>query len=278
MPDLNSLPVPQYQSNQPYHWEYDNLPLKTLADRDELINGVVNVHQEILRNCSGTVGTLANRLNQSIQEDGNLSSVAVDESLHNIAEHTDGAKTISAGDLLTYQELGYPSISNPVPFVRMLEAERNKLAIIADESTKLTIDVNTPSLILTFGDGSIDSLNLIESSSIQWTFEAPNSVKPEIKFSLEYAHRHYYDLEPITSNYLNYSVTGVSTPYIEDSLRVFINGIRINSEYDVYVPNQQVTVWTANKFTPNHLLGTFALSTAISYNDIIRIDFDVSVT
>mgnify|MGYP003351189395 FL=1 len=277
MPDLNGLPVPQYNAGQPYHWEYDNIPLQTLADRDNLINAAVDTHQEILRNCAGTVGTLANRLSQSIQDDGNLKSTAVDQSLHNIAEHSDGSKTVTGTELTDYQALGYPSISNPVPFVRMLEAERDKLSLVADEATKLLIDVNTPSTIYTFGDG-VDTLNLAESSSIGWTFEAPNTVKPEIKFSTAFAHRHYYALEPVTSDYITFGVNGVYTPYQEDSLRVYINGIRLDSTYTVYVPNSDVTAWTANKFTPNHLAGTFVLQTAITSNDIIKVDFDISVT
>ena len=76
MPDLSSIPVPQYAPNQPYHWEYDNLPLKALADRDEVINGEVDNQTKILVDAAGTQGTLANRLNQSIDEDGNLKRTA----------------------------------------------------------------------------------------------------------------------------------------------------------------------------------------------------------
>jgi hypothetical protein len=277
MPDLNALPVPQYNATQPYHWEYDNLPLKTLSDRDELINGVVDTHSEILRNCSGTVGTLANRLNQSVEQNGNLKTTAVNQTLHNIAEHEDGSKTVSGSELSDYNTLGYIGVVNPVPFVRMLEAERDKLSLVADEANNIVVNVNTPSLVYTFGDG-INTLDLIESDSISWTFEGPNSVKPEIKFSIAFAHRHYYDLDPITSDYQNYQVNMPSTPYMEDTLRVYINGVRLNSVYNVYVPNSDVTSWIANRFTPNHLTGTFTLLTAITSSDIISIDFDIAVT
>lgn len=277
MPDLNSLPVPQYSGDQPYHWEYDNLPLKTLSDRDELINGVVDTHSEILRNCAGTSGTLANRINQSLEPNGDLKTSAVDAALHSIAEHTDASKTVGAPELASYVALGYIGISNPVPFVRMLEAERDKLALVADEATNIVVNVTTPSTTYAFGDG-LDTLNLIESDSIGWTFVGPDSVKPEIKFTLAFAHRHYYDLEPVTNDNLNYTVNLPATPYIEDSLRVYINGVRLSSEYSIYVPNDDVTSWTANKFTPNHLTGSFVLDTAITSNDIIRIDFDIQVS
>ena len=277
MPDLNSLPVPQYSGDQPYHWEYDNLPLKTLADRDDLINGVVDTHSEILRNCAGTSGTLANRINQSLEQNGDLKTSAVDDALHNIAEHTDGNKTVSGSELAAYNALGYIGVVNPVPFVRMIEAERDKLALVADNATDIVVNVVTPSTTYTFGDG-LATLNLIESDSIGWTFIGPDSVKPEIKFSLAFAHRHYYDLEPVTLDYQNFSVNISATPFMEDTLRVYINGVRLSSAYSVYVPNSDVTSWTANMFTPNHLAGTFALDVAITSSDVIRIDFDIEVS
>ena len=51
MPDLGALPVPRYQSDQPYHYEYDNVPLKTLEDRDNLINAAVDRHEVIFEDC-----------------------------------------------------------------------------------------------------------------------------------------------------------------------------------------------------------------------------------
>jgi hypothetical protein len=279
MPDLNSLPVPQFTGAEPYHHTYDNIPLKVLADRDNLINSSVDIQSAILKDCAGSAGSLANRLNQSLDLNGAIKTQAVNASLHDIANHTDGSITLSTPDLNYFQSLGYPSLVNPVDFVRMLGSERDKLTLIQNEATDLKIDVYTaPSTTISFGDGTIGTLNLIESDSISWTFESPNSIKPEIKFSLAYAHRHYYEIEPVTSDYLNYTVNGPATPYIEGSLRVYINGVRINSYYSVYVPNDNVTSWTANRFVPDHLNGSFYLDAAITSNDIIMIDFDISVT
>ena len=275
MPDLSNMPVPQYAAGQPYHWEYDNLPLKTLADRDEAINSEVDSQSKILVDAAGTQGTLSNRLNQSIDEDGNLKNTSIDEALHNIAHHEDGSKTL-ANEEIDYigETLGY-EVSNPVPFVRMLEAERSKLALISDEATNLKIQVNVPSQIVLFENETIE---LVDSDSIAWEVNAPNMVSAVLKVSTDFAHRHYYDLEPVTSDNLNYTVNSLATPFIEGSLRVYINGIRLSEEYSVYYPSNPVSSWSLNKYTADHENGSFVLNTAISEDDIIRIDFDISLT
>lgn len=283
MPDLNQLPIPQYQPNQPYHWEYDNLPLQVLAQRDDLINNEVDAHGSILRECNGTQGTLANRLAQSIDENGDLIPVAVDQSLHNVAEHSDGSKTVDSGELASYVSLGFPSLANPVPFVRMLEAERDKLALIADEATNITIQVETISNIVIFTEGNLE---LAESTTIRWNVESPTTIKAELKISTDFAHRHYYDLTPISIpsddvvpvDYKKFKVTSVFTPYIEDSLRVYVNGVRLSSQFGVYFPSNPISSWTLNKFTPDHLNGIFVLDNPITDLDIIQIDFDESLT
>lgn len=278
MPDLGALPVPRYQSDQPYHYEYDNVPLKTLEDRDNLINAAVDRHEVIFENCAGTQGTLSSRLNQFVDADGNLIPAAVDESLHSIAEHTDASKTVLSGELTAYQLLGFPSLTNPVSFVRMLEVERLKLANSSDNATNLVIDVDvfpasiiptvipsvTPSFTtVTFGDvgGSMPTLRLTESDSILWTYESPNKVRAELKLSTAFAHRHFYNLTPILISGTTYKVTTVSTPYIADSLRVFVNGLRL----------------TTSDYTEQPSLGRFTLTSPLLIGDIMRIDFDQSL-
>lgn len=283
MPDLSQIPVPQYSAGQPYHWEYDNLPLKALADRDEIINGELDALAKILTDCNGTQGTLANRLAQSIDEDGNLIPAAVDQSLHNIAEHSDGTKTVTGPELTDYIALGFPALVNPVPFVRMLKAERDKLALVADEATNMTISVETISNIVLFEEGPVE---FVPSTSIHWEVEAPNKVKAVLAVSTEFAHRHFYDLTPVmlpTADpvpILNklFKVTSMATPYIEDSLRVYINGVRLNKHYSVYYPSNPVATWTLNKFAADHLAGQFTLDSPITDDDIIQIDFDESLT
>jgi hypothetical protein len=283
MPDLSQLPVPQYNADQPYHWEYDNLPLKTLADRDLIINAQVNIQEEILRETAGTQGTLANRLAQSIDEDGNLIPDAIDQASHNISEHTDGTKSVSGPELADYIALGFPTLTNPVGFVRMLASERDKLAMIADEATNLMMSVETISNIVLFEEGTIE---LVSSQSVNWEVEAPNKVKAVLTISTEFAHRHYYDLTPVMLptddllpiDYKLFKVTSTATPYIEDSLRVYVNGVRLNRNYSVYYPSNPISTWNLNAFTADAANGLFTLSNPITDEDIIQIDFDKALT
>jgi len=283
MPDLSQLPVPQYNADQPYHWEYDNLPLKILADRDLIINAEVDVQGAVLRETAGTQGTLANRLAQSIDEDGNLIPDAIDQALHNIAEHTDGTKSVSGPELADYIALGFPALTNPVSFVRMLASERDKLALIADEATNLMMSVETISNIILFEEGTIE---LVSSQSVNWEVEAPNKVKAVLTVSTEFAHRHYYDLTPVMLptddlvpiDYKLFKVTSTATPYIEDSLRVYVNGVRLNRNYSVYYPSNPISTWSLNSFAADATNGLFTLSNPITDADIIQIDFDKALT
>lgn len=283
MPDLSKLPVPKYDPLHPYHWEYDNVPIDVLALRDELINGELENHAEILRDASGNQGTVDNRLNQSLEQDGSLKASAIDDAAHNIAEHSDGSKVVDTLELDYYNDtLNYPDVINPVPFVRMLEAERAKLALIASEATNITFEIETPSNTLVVEEGRI---YLGASEGIEWDVTAPVppstsvTIKPVLTIPIEFAHRHYYDLEPITTDYINYKVTSVNTPYVEGSLRVYINGVKLTSDAQVYVPGNVMTEdWSLNSFTPDHEAGTFELYAAITADDIIRIDFDIALS
>ena len=213
-----------------------------------------------------------------VDENGDLKPAAVDQSMHSIAEHADSSKTVLSGELLAYQLLGFPSLTNPVSFVRMLEVERLKLANSADGTTNLVIDVDVlpasviPTLIpsvtpsyttVTFGDvgGSMPSLRLTESDSILWTYESPNKVRAELKVSTAFAHRHFYNLTPILVSGTTYKVTTVSTAYVPDSLRIFVNGLRL----------------TTADYTEQPSLGRFTLTTALLIGDVMRIDFDQSL-
>lgn len=294
MPDLTKLSVPQHEANQPYHWTYDNLPLKTLADRDVVINNAVDKHSQVLNDAAGTQGNIANRLNQSIDENGNIKSSAINESMHNVAEHTDGSKTVESGELDYYKStLGYSEVVNPVPFVRMLESERDKLSSIPPNATSLSIEfctdsVCSPSNVILFDQGKVQ---FQPSPFITWEVGVgPNTVKPILSTSLQYAHRHYYDIEPdLTDEETNeYDASGSSTPYIDGSLRVYLNGIRLSSEYEIFYPKNPSDIsWSSssnmvkqekNMYTPNYSNGKFTLLNSITENDIIRVDFDVALS
>lgn len=275
MPDLDIHPVPYQVPGNPYHWEYDNLPLKALAERDEIINNAVETNSTLLREGAGDQGTISNRLDQSLNSDGSLKVAAVNETLHNIAEHEDGFKAVTDEEIDNYVALGY-TVSNPVEYVRMLYEERAKLALIADEATDLKIQVEeTPSVIVNYTDGT---LKLKSSSTVTLQIDG-DTVMPVVNFPIEFAHRHYYDSVPVTDDYENFQVNSVSTPYMEGTLRVYINGVRLNSEFEVYVPGNLTTDdWILNKFTPDYEAGTFVLSTPIASDDIILVDFDVALS
>ena len=279
MPDISLIPVPFFQGLEPYHHTLDNLPLEALATRDELINDAVDINTGILTDAIGTVGTLANRLNQSINPDGSLITTSVDNTLHNIAMHTDGSTTLNNTDLTTLSNLGY-TLTNPVPFVRMLDAERDKLSLIADNATSLQLEVitSTPSTII-FDNQTV---TFAGSSSLTWEFISPSTIVGNFALPLNLFHTHNYDLVPVSANivtpdYINYKTTSISTAYTQDSLRVYINGIKLTKNSSVMVPSYTGgSPFTATNYTENYAAGTFALSRAITSNDKISIDFDIT--
>jgi len=226
--------------------------------RQELINLALDDVIEEMRDAIGTQGSVANRLNQSISADGSLKSTAIDDAAHSIEQHTDSDD-----------------------YVRMTKAESDKLALIADEASDITLQIDNTEddpVNLTSGEVVFQS-----TSSVDVELESPNIVKFNLGFDTAAAHRHYYGLEPVHSDlvepdYINYKVNSTSTAFVSGSLRVYVNGIRIFSDVSIYVPGPLVDdPWSLLKFTPTPASGTFALSAAISEDDVIRIDFDTSL-
>lgn len=260
MPNIDNITPVLYSGMMPYHINYDNLPLIRILARQDLLNLSVEQYTEILKDSVGSAGSLSNRLNQSINDDGSLKADAVDETLHNIGYHTDGE----------YDGVNY---------VRMKLEEQQKLSLIANEANSLKVKV---------GEDTLESgtLEILDTDSVSWTYEAPNKISAEFAFPTTAAHEHHYGLTPVHSNistpdYINYKSTSVSTAFMEDSLRVFINGIRIFEDVQTYVytfSSGPSGTWTATYFTPDHAAGTFYLNRAISSNDIIKIDFNRSLT
>jgi hypothetical protein len=265
MPNIDLIPVPQYAGNQPYHYFYDNLPLDALVQREQLINSQVDINSEILRQTIGTAGSLPARLNQSLEDNGDLRVVAVDNTMHNIGYHTDGAY-------------------DGVDYVRMELAERQKLSLIAAEATSFSIGIQGPSDI-TYIDSGVATL--VPSTTIDWTVLPDQKLRADVTVGLTNAHQHYDNIEPVSLNvtpdYQNY-LTNLPTQFTSGSLKVFINGVRIFSDATVYVPTSNpLTTWQLNSFTEfdnplsvNYLKG-FSLLNPITINDIIRIDFEVAL-
>lgn len=267
MPNLN--PVRQYQPLDPYHHIADNGPIIDLENNISRVNDVVEVHDEIITSAIGTQGTLANRLNQSLNDDGSLKTTAVDNADHSIASHTDGNG-----------------------FVRMTDSERDKLGNITTDATNLKIEVDCPSTTVLYDNGT---LVLKGSDSINWRTDS-GGVYADVTFPLTSRHRHYYDVKPtpvnsLTPDYQTYYTTSVATPYAVGSLRVYVNGIRISHEdNDISPPPDSKfprissgTSWVSLNYTEDTgnitagmvTTGLFTLSNPILSTDRIVIDFDI---
>lgn len=240
--------IPAYNPLDPYHHVYDNRPIDAIRVALELLNDAVENNRQILVEAIGTQGTLSNRLSQSLEEDGSLKTDAVDETLHSIEEHDDTDD-----------------------YVRMTTAERDKLALVDDEATNL-------SLTFTLGDDTDVSFTngeiiFEDTNSVEWTIVAPNKVRANLGFPVAAAHRHYYDVTPTTADNVNYTVP---TAFVEGSLRVYINGTRLSQYDDVYVPSASTDNQFLITYTPDDVAGTFELSAAIEDDDVIKIDYDIS--
>lgn len=272
MPEISLIPEVLHDSSHPYHFTFDNLPLKNIIARIDLVNAQVDLNADILRNGVGTAGTLSNRLNQSLEASGALRTVAVDNSLHNIAFHADGQITVSGV---------------PVDFVRMQKSERDKLTLVDDQANALDVEVEGVSTTTLFTNGTV---RIKPSSTITWTIEAPDVIKASTVFPVAAAHNHFYDLlpahvTPSSPNFINYKTTSVSTPFIAGSLRVWVNGILLSAAESVYVPSaggfDSATLTTIASQSATG--GTFSLNRALAGPspgpaDVVRIAFDTVFT
>lgn len=262
MPNINSIPEVLYEPNQPYHYYYDNLPLRNILTRIGLVNIQVETNADMIRGAAGTAGSIDARLNASLEADGSLKAEALDGAVHGIGNHSDGD--------------GY---------VRMTEEERSKLALVQSESNRLLVEVadSYPTVgdTVTISDGVV---RLRGSSSVLLDFEAPDIVRFHSAFPPDTAHRHHYSLVPAHQSsppdFKNFKTTSLGTPYMEGSLRVYVNGVRLSDE-SVPVPGygygssgSSVSFAQNSVAEESHADGTFSLTVAISEVDVIRVDFD----
>ena len=77
MPRIELIPEVKYNPLDPIHHYYDNLPLENILRRINLINLALDDVILQMRDAIGTQGSLANRLNQSIESDGSLKKQAI---------------------------------------------------------------------------------------------------------------------------------------------------------------------------------------------------------
>jgi hypothetical protein len=259
LPNISVIPVDLYQPLDAYNHLVDNRPLLGLVGQINIINSAVDNNSNTLLNCIGTAGSLDNRLNQSLNPDGSLITVAIDNALHNIAEHMDDST-----------------------YCRMTMAERAKISLIANDATNFGLQFNTISGIIGFDQGF---LTINPSDTITWRYDG-YSMYADNDFPSAVRHIHYYDITPVPVNlivpdYIHYSTTSISTPYQEGSLRVYLNGIRLSQNAPVGVPVGMSTL--PYKFSEDEssvvdgmvTSGLFSLSSAINSGVVIAIDFDV---
>jgi len=251
MPEIDKIPERLYEPNDPYHWTFDNLPLKNLHTRLSLVNSAVDINSTILREAAGNQGSLSNRLSQIMNNDGTLKLTAVDNLGHSIAKHTDGDG-----------------------FVRMLSQERNKLANISAGATALKLQLGNT----IFDDHTI---KLVDSANLTWAINGAQELTLNTSFPLNEVNRHIFNQTAVpinlgSPNYIDYRTTSATTNFLEDSLRVYVNGVRLNPSAPVLVPPAaapQLNAWKSLSYTPNPAAGTFALSHAITAADVVTVDF-----
>lgn len=260
MPQINSIPEVLYEPSYPYHYNYDNLPLKNILARINMVNIQVDTNTDIIRGSAGTAGSLNSRLDVSLENDGTLKTSAVDDAMHSIASHEDTEE-----------------------YVRMTSEERAKLNSIASDANKFYVEIEDA--IPTVGTNVIvpnsnnGTLKLLNSSTIFFEFTCPNILKAHSVFPPGVAHVHHYDLtpaydDPSDPSFQNYKTTSLNTPFQEGTLRVYINGTRL-TDASVKVYDATTEDWVDTKISSQSAEdGTFSLNRAISVDDVIRIDFD----
>ena len=283
MPNIEIVPVPLYQSNQPYNFQNDNIPIQGLIDRILLVNSQVYIDANVLRDAVGSVGSLAARLAASLNDDGSLKTSSVNNAEHNIAHHVDGSIVVSG---VTYD------------YVRMTATERSKLELIEDTANYLTLKFEVGSSI----PSNISNISVVnisevvytsgevlfkESDAIKWRVDEAGAILADTTFPSAARHRHYYDIIPTHQNVLSpdYKSYKVVYAYKAETMRVYINGVRISQNMETLVPTSFSSSgprWTPYSFTEDTASsgivssGKFTLSSSITSSDDIIVDFDAS--
>jgi hypothetical protein len=124
------------------------------------------------------------------------------------------------------------------------------------------------------------------SAAFTWTVTDGNQIAAQFTYAGS-LHQHNYEVTPTTSDGITYTVPGGI--FLDGTLRVFVNGVRIFSTNSVPVPSYNLTsgvpTWrTINIAFENSSAGTFSVlvngnpTTPLTNNDVIRVDFDNQLT
>lgn len=245
MPNIDLIPIRYPSGDEPYNYVIDRQPLQDLATQISLVNDAVDINTTILQGAIGDAGDLANRLAQSLNPDGSLVPAAVDQSLHRISEHTDDGA-----------------------YVRMQLTERQKLGLVDDNATNLSIQVSTTSGDVLWPQSSV-ILYVKPSSTITWRKDGSGNLCADTVAPLNNSPARQYDITPITIDNINFTTTSIPTAYQSGSLRVFINGIRMSR-------SATIDGYYYTEVSPSG--GTFSLNVALAAGSVIRIDFDQPIS
>jgi hypothetical protein len=261
MPNINTLAEVLAQPEWPYHYHYDNLPLRQILLRQDMINSAVDANTLILESAKGTAADLTARLNMTQFSDGSLRPDVIP--VHSI-------------DLVL--DTGATSVDTSQPYVKMMSIERAKLATISSNATALQISfVSNPldPVDVIFRDQLVKFDN---SATISWRLSSDSTHTNNVMYAdlrTPTPTVPYFNVVPATLDYKNYSI---GQPIVSNSLRVHVNGIRLS---DVPLPVPHITIssctsscWTTLSYVSVDTAGTFQLNTPISAAYVIRIDYN----
>ena len=259
-----------YQPLWPYNHYYDNLPIEDLANQLFVVNTQASLTEQALESSIGSAGTLAARLAVALEDNGSLRASAVDGAIvdgtsdtgHNIAMHQDG---VDGGG---------------TAYVRMLYNERATLENIVSGSTKLPLNISVYSPVLgtptpvPVGTG----LTIGNSDTITWSLSETNIATANAAYTFWLTGGKIYNATPSGSG--TSFTTPSSLPYISGSLRVYINGIRINpigaAAITIGGSSYTYTEGATNDTRGYYVVtaGDFVLSNSVASNTMLAIDFD----
>ena len=264
MPDINSLAEVLTQPDWPYHVQYDNLPLKQILLRENMINDAVDANTAILTAAKGTQVDLAARLSVSLNDDGTLKPTSV---------------TNIPIDSIVDDTLDPPVIPPPGPYVKMTAAERAKLGLIKSGANAISVGYigASPAGGQPWSQGIV-SIN--DSATINWSITDDGSGNVTMTPQLLTLVNHFYNVTPNTTDYKNYSII----PIIPNSLRVYVNGVRLTTDALISVPRNTISSctssdctmssWMLLSYTSIDTAGTFQLSQAVQNTDVVRVDYN----
>lgn len=179
MANIDLIPEIFYESFHPYHYLFDNMPLRNILTRISMVNDTASIDHLSIANAVGTAGSLSLRLDQSLEDDGTLKVSAIDTAMHGIEFHTDET-----------DQSAFIEVDDT--FVRMTERERARLDFMQDEANLLNITFETASPSNTPVDFTNGTVIFADSVSTAWRWET-GKMYLDLGFPVAAAHQHSYE-------------------------------------------------------------------------------------